>query len=522
MGWPVDGWVGAPLPARHTMSATSVDQLEPRLLANLPGLPGTAVEFIRLCEDPDAGMTDVADVVRQDPALMARVLQVVNSATYSPRHPVTDVGRAAAVLGLRNMKMIGIGFAIVGELWSSTARSRELSGIIGASTLAASAARAFSDRLETGSSEEAATAGLLAYLGELTLLRTYPTELGALWEREGGLPGPVAQRDAFGVDGARVGVVLMEHWEIPTDVRGGARVRSAAIDARLANPPTVIDAALGIGTAIADLLVAHQEPALQRIRPAVSAWGLDDNDVLAYWDEFRAAAGTTAHHLSVDVGPELERLIAESRDEYLASQVAALDQLETAHREIESLRAENQRLEGLSLQDPLTGVPNRAAFDGGLRTALAALARHVDDAPVAVVMFDLDHFKQVNDAEGHVVGDELLRTIAVAAASAARGDELFARVGGDEFAMVMRPESTTKLQLGIERVRRAMVAAATRVGMGRATVSAGAALVTGVNGELAAVQDELTRAADDALYVAKRKGRNQSFVAEPTPASSRS
>ena len=499
------------------MSATSIDQLDRRLLDNLPSLPGTAVEFIRLCEDPEAGMADVADVVRQDPALMARVLQVVNSATYSPRHPVTDIGRAAAVLGLRNMKMIGIGFAVVGELWGATTPSNELSGIIGASTLAASAARTFSDRLETGSSEEAATAGLLAYLGELAMLRADTAEFSALWQREGGLPGAAAQRDVFGVDGARVGVMLMEHWQIPTDVRGGARVRSAAIGARLANPPTVIDAALGIGTAIADLLATDEEPALQRVRPAVSAWGLDDDDVLAYWDDFRTAVGTTAHHLDLDVGPELERLIAEARDEYLASQVAALDQLETAHREIESLRAENQRLEGLSLKDPLTGVPNRAAFDAGLRTAVASLARQADEAPVAVVMFDLDHFKQVNDIEGHVVGDELLRTIAVAAATAARTDEVFARVGGDEFAMVMRPAGADSLQVGIERVRGAMVAAAARVGMGRATVSAGAAMIVGYDGELAAAQDELIRAADDALYVAKRKGRNQSFVAGTAP-----
>ena len=494
------------------MSATSTESLDPRLLEHLPTIPGIAVDFVQLCDDPNAGAKDVAAVAMRDPALMARILQVANSPFYSPREPVVDVGRAAAILGLRSLKMIGVGFAILGELWASDDRSRELAGIIGASTMAGSAAHSFSVKMGTGRDEEALTSGLLAYLGELALLRGFQDEMVALWDETGGMPTAARQRETFGTDGPRVGVALMDHWHIPTDLRGGALVRNAPIDARLERSSHVYDAALGFGTAISDLLAAEPEAALDRIKPASRAWGLTDDELMRYWGDFRLAARRTTQQLGLDMATELDQLIVGAKDDYLASQVAALDQLEAAQREIEQLRAENERLEGLSLQDPLTGIPNRAAFDQHLRGALSSLGRRPDSTPVAVALFDLDYFKQVNDREGHVVGDELLQAIGAAACEAVRGDELFARIGGDEFAMVLLPESMAALEAGTERVRRAMVDAAARVGRGAATVSAGASMVKRAELDLAEIEDALLRAADDALYAAKRRGRDQTFV----------
>lgn len=90
--------------------------LDPQLLEQLPTLPGSAVAFIEICDDMTVGVRDVAAVAQSDPALVAKILQVANSPYYSPREPVVDVVRAAAILGLRSLKMIGVGFAIVGDL----------------------------------------------------------------------------------------------------------------------------------------------------------------------------------------------------------------------------------------------------------------------------------------------------------------------------------------------------------------------------------------------------------------------
>ena len=144
-------------------------ELDPYLLQQLPTLPGTAVAFLRLCDDPQAGVADVARVAERDPALLARILQVANSPYYGAREPVTDVVRASAILGLRNLKLIGVGFAIVGDLWSGADASPALSGLIGASAMAGAGARSFSERVGTGRDEEAFTSGLLAFVGELAL-----------------------------------------------------------------------------------------------------------------------------------------------------------------------------------------------------------------------------------------------------------------------------------------------------------------------------------------------------------------
>lgn len=498
------------------MSATFPRSIDPRLLDQLPTVPGTAVEFLRLCDDPTSGVKDVAQVAQRDPALLARLLQVANSPFYSPREPVTDAVRASAILGLSSLKMIGIGFAIVGDLWTSTAKSEQLSGIIGASAMAGSGARSFSARIGTGRDEEALTSGLLSYVGELALLRRFPEEFAEAWLVEGGLPSLEHQRETMGVDGARVGEALLESWHIPEDLRDGVRARSQPLADRLRRTPNVFDAAVGFGTAISDLLAARSESALEAIRPFARDWGLSHDDLMAYWAEFRTAARHTDQQLGVEVGAELDAAITAARDDYLASPVHAQGQLHSAQREIDELRAENERLEGLSLRDPLTGIPNRPAFENHLRTSLAALKRYETERPVAVALFDLDHFKQVNDGLGHFVGDELLRAIATAGDETVRTEGLFARLGGDEFAMVLRPASMDDLEAAVDRVRKVMVAAAVEtVADSATTVSAGAAFLDRLDVDIVTAGDALGRAADDALYAAKRRGRDQTFV---TPA----
>jgi len=229
-----------------------------------------------------------------------------------------------------------------------------------------------------------------------------------------------------------------------------------------------------------------------------------------YWADFRVVVRRTNQQMGLDVGRELDSLITAAKDDYLSSSVHAISELEDARREIDQLRSENERL---ALTDALTEAPNRAAFTTHLRSSLAGLVRSGSEGLVGVAMFDLDNFKQVNDTQGHAVGDALLRAVAVAAVGAARLNELFARLGGDEFAMVLRPNSIDELQGAVDRMRSVMNEAISTVpGAGNATVSAGAALIESVTGDLEDIQTALVTAADDALYAAKRQGRNRTFV----------
>ena len=490
--------------------------IDPHLLEQLPTLPGTAAAFVRLCDDPQAGVADVAALAQRDPALLARILQVANSPFYAPREPITDGIRAASILGLRNLKLIGVGFAILGDLWSSTSESEPLAGIIGASAMAGSGSRSFSARFGTGRDEEALTAGLLSFVGELALLRCRPEEFTQLWDEANGLPSTASQRAVFGTDGVRLGAALMDRWSLPLGLRHGTNVRLQPMGRRLRRTAHVFDAALGFGTSIAELLT-RGEAALEKLRPAARMWGLDEAELMDYWSEFRGTLRTTNRELNLDVGSELDAAVVEAKDDYLTSKVRATTELDIAHRQIEELRAENERLQGLSLQDPLTGIANRAAYSNQLRASIAAASREDPTGSVAVVFFDLDGFKQVNDSMGHPVGDRLLQAVATAASSSARLEELFARLGGDEFALVLRPKSLEELATAAERIRGYMTDAAERGGASTVTVSAGAALMRSGPVDLERAVDVITKAADDALYKAKHNGRNQAIAVEVEP-----
>jgi len=150
-----------------------------------------------------------------------------------------------------------------------------------------------------------------------------------------------------------------------------------------------------------------------------------------------------------------------------------------------------------SLTDPLTGLMNRRAF--------MQMSEHIDSAQQALVIFDLDRFKRVNDIHGHQAGDHVIRRVAEELQSALGAIGKVARVGGEEFALLAPPSAYDDLIVKLIDLRSRIEAMPIPVHGGtiRTTISAGAAL--SAPGESFA---NLYRRADQALYDAKTAGRN--------------
>jgi two-component system cell cycle response regulator len=161
------------------------------------------------------------------------------------------------------------------------------------------------------------------------------------------------------------------------------------------------------------------------------------------------------------------------------------------------LLAERERLAAI---DGLTGVANRREFDAVLGREVNRTKRSRE--PLSLAIFDLDHFKSVNDTHGHLAGDEVLRRFAAVLQEAVRDMDLVARYGGEEFAVILpRCEVSDAVQV-VERVTRLLRATDQLRGI---TVSAGvASLPLNASTPLA-----LVAAADDALFESKRNGRNR-------------
>lgn len=205
----------------------------------------------------------------------------------------------------------------------------------------------------------------------------------------------------------------------------------------------------------------------------------------------------------------LERELLEAR----RTAQQALDEKNTVIAELEGLRSrlESQReeLEYLAVKlgqeamsDALTGLPNRRHFEHSLSQLLTGAEASRQFGTFSVAILDVDHFKPVNDQHGHAAGDRTLQKLATLLTSQLRGHDLAARIGGEEFGLLMPDTAPDDANFALDRLRQ--VVARYDWQEAAVTVSLG---VTGYRpGD---TRDSLMARADAALYEAKRKGRNR-------------
>lgn len=182
----------------------------------------------------------------------------------------------------------------------------------------------------------------------------------------------------------------------------------------------------------------------------------------------------------------------------ISEEAAHKAELERYHRELEEA---NDQLRRLAVTDELTGLKNRRAFEERLVMEFSMARRRKRD--LAVLLLDVDNFKQINDRWGHAAGDDVLRRLGAILRTTVRLPDLPARYGGEEFAVLL-PESGEESAMGL--ARRVMQRVATEDWENEpVTVSIGMAATN------ASMENgfELVELADDALYAAKRAGKNR-------------
>jgi len=236
------------------------------------------------------------------------------------------------------------------------------------------------------------------------------------------------------------------------------------------------------------------------------------------------AFGERLTELAGNISPEPKRLAEVLRR--LSSETSAMiarsrqtsGRISESASLVESLRAELDAARQQAVTDPLTGLPNRRAFDERLPAAINTA--EASGKPLAMLLMDIDHFKSVNDRFGHPVGDAVLRRTAQTLRGVMREGDMPARTGGEEFAALLPATTQREAHEIAERVRQAVAAQtltirATGTKLDDITISIGLAMRHEGEGPLAWMQR-----ADAALYRAKQEGRNRVVSAEPRVAMS--
>ncbi len=245
--------------------------------------------------------------------------------------------------------------------------------------------------------------------------------------------------------------------------------------------------------------------------------GLDGSQFLRLLASREELANIPVIMLTGSKDPEAKvRLLGQGASDYVAKPFDPAELLARVKVQLkvkslqDSLRESNQRLQELAATDPLTGLANRRTLMGSLDREFRRSQRNA--APLALVMADLDKFKDVNDAYGHLQGDRVLAAVAEIFRNHLRPYDLAARFGGEEFCLLLPETSLEEAAKVGQRVRQAVAAQTFNGPLAplRLTVSLGAAVFPGRG---IATAEDLIRMADQALYQAKHAGRDRLEIA---------
>jgi diguanylate cyclase (GGDEF)-like protein len=480
---------------------------------NFPSPPGVATHIIELAQDPDIEMGKVAKALSMDSALSTKILRIANSPLYAQRRKSENLRQALVVLGLNATLTLALSFSLVKSLRGGKSNGLNYALYWRRALLAATAARALGDAMHQSLAEEIFLAALLQDVGMLALDKAVP-DLYSQGESLQRNHVALAEHEKkhLQVDHAHVGGWLMKGWNLPTRLYHAIE-RSHHLDLSFsADPAQIFDRCVALSGPVADLFLLEPEQR-QFAETALCAERSLGLDKMA----FGQVLGTIGAMI-----PETEAifeadLLAKQHPELILEQAREVLMLRSLHtlREINTLRAAPDgasaralELEEETRRDELTGVYTRAYLDQFLGREFDNSTRH--KWPLSVAFADLDNFKNVNDNFGHQAGDRILQATARILRANTRETDLIARYGGEEFVVVL-PATDADTARGIcERIVLAFRNTGHVIGSAHATVTISIGCATHGTQTLFSNVADFVKAADQALYTAKMRGRNRS------------
>ena len=506
------------------MSQQSILEQLPTAIAkaeNLPSPPAVAVEVLRVTNDEDASIEDLAEIISRDPVLSVKLLKLANSAVFRRGSEVASLEMAAMRLGMKTMKLMALSFSLSNDLPREGEGSGfDYTGHWKRSLTMAVAGRSWARLVGNPNENEAFLCGLLGRLGQLVMAQCLPGTYGEIiGHAEGELPSAELEAKELGYDFHQVGGVLLQSWELPEVISQTVRfwgdprqVPDAAGEAirKLSRIMHLADLTSGV------IWDAHKGSTFQRLQAlALEFYGLSDGEVDSLISSLEEDVTELQDMVNLDVAQEsYESIVNQARSEMVQLSLATAIDLEQTSSRAEELEKEKHELKSRASTDGLTGIPNRGHFDEMLARVVRARMSGESKNALGILMLDVDHFKKFNDTYGHQVGDEVLKLVAQRLIAATRDGDIAARYGGEEFVVIVPNATLDVLKKVAERIRQCIEAVSIEhAGESLSvTVSVGGACLRRIR-----TQEDgaaLLSLADESLYQAKQAGRNRSICRE--------
>ncbi len=473
------------------------------------------MKFVELGKDPEAEPSTYAKVISSDASLSAKLLALANSSWFGVRNKVTKVGVAVNLLGLSTVRTLAISFCATGLHNELKLEPDESRMFWSACLCKAVAAKTYAAMHDEKAGEEAFVVGLFQ---DFALPVMYATAKEPMLNilKDASLNNKnrlVAERALMHLDHAELGRSIAQKLELPDMfVDAVAFHHNPENLLQFLDKELLADAAT-VASCFPHLLDAWNHDDACQLRQLLADKGVEDTDAFmaSVQQEFDALfgyfEGTDSAKMSLSqLLEDATREIADNTTRMVGKVHEMMQEAVSAGKALSQVMQIKDDVQQAALRDPLTGVLNRAGLDAEAAGVLKDAARY--GISLGVVFMDIDKFKSLNDTRGHAWGDAALKHVATTVQKHLRAKDLMARVGGDEFVLLLNDCSQAN---ALEAVSRAIAAVAKPEGQGgkagamHATLSAGMTWLPGKAGPPREIE-QIIAEADKLMYEAKRAG----------------
>jgi diguanylate cyclase (GGDEF)-like protein len=483
---------------------------------NLPSPPAIAAQILSTVQKEDFSLDDLEKIISADPALTSKMLRLANSSFYALPTKVSNISRALAVLGTNVIKNTALSFVISADLRNDDESYFNFDYFWRRSVTTAVAAELFFEAIGERDEDIFVTA-LLQDIGILVMFLSqgdsYVNTLKKAVNNDD-IQLMQVEREKYQFDHQNVGALLLEDWRIPTSITEPIRYHHEPDKApeEFHKKASILDVATLLSAIYSDKETVQN---VQRLQDKLETFfSMQSDKIEELLDKVATQSIEILTIFEIDPGDikPYSQMLQEANDE-LGKLNLSYEQLVLQLKESQTkaeifaneLRFANDKLEKLAFRDGLTDLYNHRYFQEILAKEISRVERY--GRPLALLIFDIDHFKKVNDTYGHPAGDQVLISMAQAITKAVRPSDIIARYGGEEFAVILPETNFSGMKVFAERLRRCVASLTTDTGQHsiKITISCGGAHYSPGDQVSPSI---LISTADRALYMSKNNGRN--------------